>query len=123
MYSVYQIFYGKMKHQREETYRSRYAVHLLRWAKINEAIPEHYTNIALDRLRQRGVLGVTKCQLRGVKNDGNMPENGLVMDVFEEIAAQYHPERIRSEKDARRFLRTWEQRPGRKVKAAAMAAA
>lgn len=112
-----------MKQTEKETYRDRYATHLLRWAKINDALPDQYSVVALDRLFQRGVYGITKSQLQRTKNDGNMPENPAVMDVFEEMAQQYYPERIRSDKAARSFLRTWEQRPGRKAKAALLAAA
>ncbi len=104
-------------------YRKRYATFLLRWAKFNDALPRNYATMALDRLRQRAVLGVTDQQLYGFKNSGNMPENPLVTDVMEELATQYHPDKIRSEKEARKFLRSWEPRPGRKVKAALEAAA
>ena len=104
-------------------YRKRYAAFLLRWAKFNDALPRNYATMALDRLRQRAVLGVTDQQLYGFKNSGNMPENSVVTDVMEELATQYHPDKIRSEKEARKFLRSWEPRPGRKVKAALEAAA
>lgn len=112
-----------MEQTTEVPYRLRYAAHLLRWAKVKDALPPTYSNVALDRLRQRGVFGVTKEQLQRVKNDGSMPENGAVMDVFEEMASQYNPDKIRSDKAARAFLRTWEQRPGRKARAAQIAAA
>lgn len=107
----------------KQNYRTRYAAHLLRWARINAALPKYYTAVALDRLHQRGVFGVTDAQLHSTKNDGSMPENPAVMEVLEEIAQQYHPDKIRSDKAARAFLRTWEQRPGRRAKAAELAAA
>jgi hypothetical protein len=79
--------------------------------------------MALDRLRQRGEVGITIQQLYGFKNSGNMPDNPMVTEVMEELAMQYHPDKIRSDKDARKFLRTWEPRPGHQVKAAVLAAA
>jgi hypothetical protein len=112
-----------MKGATPSPYQERYAAFLLRWAKFNDALPRNYATMALDRLRQRKVLGVTDQQLYGFKNSGNMPENPVVTDVLEELATQYHPDKIRSDKEARKFLRTWEPRPGRKVKAALKAAA
>ncbi|MBG8552315.1 hypothetical protein [Hymenobacter guriensis] len=112
-----------MKQAKEPTYRERYAAHLLRWAKIKDAIPEQYSSAVLDRLFQRGVYGVTKPQLQRFRNEGTMPDNPAVLEVFEEMAQQYHPDKIRSDKAARAFLRTWEQRPGRRAKAALLAAA
>lgn len=107
-----------MKEPNPAPYRQQYTAFLLRWAKFNDALPRNYATMTLDRLRQMGVLGVTDAQLYGVKNSGNMPENPIVTDVLEAMAAQYNPEKIRSEKEARKFLRGWEPRPGRKVRAA-----
>lgn len=107
-----------MKATPPTSYRHRYAVFLLRWAKFNDALPRNYATMALDRLRQRQVVGITDAQLYGLKNAGNMPDNPIVTDIMEEMAFQYNPHKIRSEKEARKFLRSWEPRPGRKVKAA-----
>lgn len=112
-----------MKGTATPPYQERYAAFLLRWAKFKDALPRNYATMALDRLRQRDILGVTDQQLYGFKYSGNMPENPIVTDVLEEMAKQYNPDKIRSDKEARKFLRTWEPRPGRKVKAALLAAA
>ncbi len=90
---------------------------------MRPALPATYAAIAYDRLRQQGVEGVTIRSLYDFKNSGYMPENDAVTQVMEEIAKQYNPGKILSEKAARKFLRTWEPRPGRKVKAALLAAA
>lgn len=119
----YETIYGKMEPKANSSYRSRYAAFLLKWAQFSPALPPSYASLAHDRLIQRGVVGVSVQHLYGVKNDGNMPENPIVIDVLEEMARQHNPGKIRSEKEARKFLRTWEPRPGRKVKAAALAAA
>lgn len=105
------------------TYRERYASFLLRWAKIQDALPPAYAGLALDRLRQRGIQGVTKEQLYGFKNAGNMPEYEEVTEIMEALAHEYSPAKILGDKAARKFLRTWEPKPGRKVKAAELAAA
>ncbi|TGE05611.1 hypothetical protein [Hymenobacter fodinae] len=112
-----------MKEPPLQSYRARYAAFLLRWAQFSPALPKYYAALAQDRLRQKGHYGITDQQLYSLKNDGNMPDNPAIVDVLEELAKQYHPDKIRSEKDARKFLRTWEPRPGRKVQAALQAAA
>jgi hypothetical protein len=112
-----------MEAKANPTYRERYASFLLRWAKMRPALPCTYASIAFDRLQQKGIEGITLRQLYSFKGAGNMPENEAVTEVMEEIARQYNPTKILGDKAARKFLRTWEPKPGRKVKAAELAAA
>lgn len=105
------------------TYRERYAEFLLRWAKVRPALPANYAALAAHQLRQRGVYGVSADSLYRFKHSGNMPENEVVTEIMEQLAKEYHADKILPDKAARKFLRTWEQRPGRTPKAAQLAAA
>lgn len=104
------------------TYRERYAGFLLRWARIRPALPTTYASMAYDRLCEMGVEGITVQNLYSFKNAGNMPDDERVTEVMEALAKRYNPDKILGEKAARKFLRTWEPKPGRKVKAAELAA-